>query len=166
MAETTISDETPVPDLRHSRDKLSRGESYPLSYSEVVGTMADAGVEGGYYLRFMRSKLSNLQPWMGSAVMHVSRSEMRRGYGGPPLSIWVHSVASAERNAIHEAFIGGGLNLAVEWMAAGDVAPPTWRQTSHTLDLVWTAHGELVPRLYTTRGLRSEVMTDEEWPPH
>ena len=113
-----------------SKDKLPKGNSYPLKRSLLDRALEEANVKDlvfVYYLRMQR------RDEIARADFH---GDHRTDYfASGKTSVTVYAVPGAERAVIESALSSEGLKAIVDWLAKAERAGNTWRAVDHRIVL-------------------------------
>jgi hypothetical protein len=82
------------------------------------------------------------------------------------LSVTVFSVDASQRSAVRTALLSGTLDRVAQWLAAAALAPPTWKDQNHKLEVGLLADGELVIHMSRAQPGFGAKNFDEGWPPN
>jgi len=117
------------------RDKLTRGESYPTTRSEIDAVLLSHHVEHIDMIYFLRGG----QRWAAGAGkvidVHFKAADEYREH----LHLRVFAVPTGLRPAVAAAIKPDALNDVAEWIRTAREPDTTWRSTHHRLTLWWAA---------------------------
>jgi hypothetical protein len=115
-----------------SKDRLTRGWSYPVKRSHLDRALIEAGISAVSHVTYnldTRSLSDPHRPPLAVAYM-----------GSPRFMIFVKSVPSDVQPNVAQA-LEERLSDVAEWMASIHDRPPTWRSEWHTLRVILTGDG-------------------------
>jgi hypothetical protein len=114
------------------RDDLPSGESYPLTRSEIDGSLRSHDVERVDLIYFLRGG----QHWEHDNGRLVEACFRAAGDYSERLELRVFSVPSRLKAALAPVLLDGPLDEVAEWMATA-FRNEVWRSTDHALTLRW-----------------------------
>jgi hypothetical protein len=115
------------------RDALPRGESYPLTRSEIVAALISRDAKRLDLMYFLRGG----QRWSDDAGTIVDIQFRAAGDYSERLELRVFSVPRHVKSAIASGIGGNELVEIAEWIAVAGRADHPWRSMDHRLTVRW-----------------------------
>ena len=115
------------------RDALPRGESYPLTRSEIVAALISRDAERLDLMYFLRGG----QRWSDDAGTVVDIQFRAAGDYSERLELRVFSVPHDLTSAVASGIRGNELEAIAGWIAVAGQADRPWRSVDHRLTLRW-----------------------------
>ena len=123
----------PTPSYHYGKDRLRQGESYPIGRSELDQRLSIRPIATLRSVYFVSG--AGRRPL--SVVSAHFTAEHRHAFSSGTTSLFVSSVPSFDRKALHQKIMDHHLDVVLDWLSEVTNQPETWRLTNHRIQVLY-----------------------------